>query len=118
MASTRNNNTPGNYCLQQRSIQEAARNIMYTHAPNGEAYRTNLPGNGFGGAHIPTKQLTGNPVDTESFLRGIGANNLVNPLPTFVPELKCVKPVNIFENPAVIMPVPLVVPKNQRPFIP
>ena len=118
MASTRNNNTPGNYCLKQREIKESAQHIMYAHAPNGEAYRTNLPGNGFGGANIPTNKLSGNPVDTESFLRGIGANNLVNPAPTFVPQLKCVKPENIYENPGVIMPVPLVVPKGQRPFIP
>lgn len=118
MASTRNNNTPGNYCLQQRAIKESAQHIMYEHAPNGEAYRTNMPGNGFGGAQIPITKLSRNPIDIESFLRGVGANNLVNPAPVFTPELNCVHSANLFQRPDVIMPVPLVVPNNQRPFIP
>jgi hypothetical protein len=49
-------------------------------------------------------------------LFGINSTNLVNPAPCFTPEIKCLKTANVFKMPDVIMPVPLVVPKDQRPF--
>ena len=38
MASTRNNNTKGNYCLQQRSIRMQREHLEYVHGATGTAY--------------------------------------------------------------------------------
>lgn len=113
MASTRNINNPGNYNLQQRTFSNS---INYNlNDKFGVSNDTTLPGNGFGGEHLPREKLSGNPIDTESFLFGINSTNLVQPSKCFVPNLKSLKSTNIFENPKIIIPEPLVVLNNQRP---
>ena len=116
MASTRNRNTPGNYCLEQREFAQFENYTLYPNSQYGAAYKTELPGNGLLPAQIPWNKLSNNAADTESFLLGINSTNLVNPAPCLTPELKCLKTANVFKMPDVIMPVPLVVPKGQRPF--
>ena len=116
MASTRNKNTPGNYCLEQKEYKESSGYTLYPNSQYGTAYNTRLAGNGLNPGQIPWNKLSYNAADTESFLFGINSTNLVNPAPCFTPELKCLKTANIFKMPDVIMPVPLVVPKGQRPF--
>jgi hypothetical protein len=118
MASTRNNNTPGNYCLQQRQYSDGSHYVMYKNAAQGQAYKTQLPGNGLNPGQLPWNKLSHNPVEIETFLYGINSTNLVNPAPPLTPELTCLTTANIYKTPDVVMPVPLVVPKNQRPFIP
>ena len=46
MASTRNKNTPGNYHLEQKQYQGSNQYNLYTHSQHGEAWNTNLCGNG------------------------------------------------------------------------
>ena len=46
MASTRNNNTPGNYCQQQSAYAHARQETIYKHSAYGEAYDTKWAGNG------------------------------------------------------------------------
>ena len=46
MASTRNKNTPGNYCLDNKQYIDSATYLTYINSPYGEAYNTKLPGNG------------------------------------------------------------------------
>ena len=46
MASTRNNNTPGNYCLQQRSYDESRNYLINANYPHAAAHCTRVPGNG------------------------------------------------------------------------
>ena len=46
MASTRNKNTPGNYCLDQRQNVGQESWQLYKNGANGYAYDTRLPGNG------------------------------------------------------------------------
>jgi hypothetical protein len=116
MASTRNKNTPGNYCLQLRQDRAIENWELYKHGANGEAYDTRLPGNGLNPAQLPGSLLSYNSTDIESFLFGINATNLVNPAPPLTPELKCLKTANLFKTPAVIMPIPQAIPKYQRPF--
>ena len=116
MASTRNKNTSGNYCLDQRQNTGSEAWQLYKNGANGQAYDTKLPGNGLNPGQLPWSKLSYNPADIESFLFGINSTNLVNPAPCLTPELKCLKTVNVFKMPDVIMPVPLVVPKGQRPF--
>jgi hypothetical protein len=116
MASTRNRNTPGNYCLEQREYRQSETYTLYPNSQYGAAFNTRLPGNGLMPAQIPWNKLSYNAADTESFLFGINATNLVNPAPPLTPELKCLQTANIFKTGPVIMPVPQAIPKYQRPF--
>jgi hypothetical protein len=118
MASTRNKNTAGNYCLDQRQYSQIQNWALYENSSSGKAYDTKLAGNGFNPGQMPWSTLSHNPADIESFLFGINATNLVTPAPCLTPELKCLGSANLFKKQDIIMPVPLVVPKNQRPFIP
>ena len=116
MASTRNKNTPGNFCLflkQNYGIEDWQ---LYKNGANGIAYDTRLPGNGLNPAQIPWNQLSHNAVDIETFLFGINSTNLVNPAPPLTPELKCLKTANVYESKPVIMPIPQAIPKFQRPM--
>lgn len=116
MASTRNINTPGNYCMQQREFKESENYTLYPNSQYGAAYNTRLAGNGLLPAQIPWNKLSHNAADTESFLFGINSTNLVNPAPCFYPEIAKLDSVNIFEKQATLIPEPLVVRKDQRPF--
>ena len=116
MASTRNKNTPGNYCLDTKQYTDSSIYTTYINSPYGEAFNTQLPGNGLNPAQIPWNKLSYNAADTESFLLGINSTNLVNPAPCFVPEITKLASTNIYEKGPVFIPEPLVIEKNQRPF--
>jgi len=116
MASTRNRNTPGNYCLEQRQYKNFENYTLYPNSQYGAAYNTNLPGNGLLPAQIPWNKLSYNAPDTESFLLGINSTNLVNPTGCFVPEITKLSSTNIFDKTPTYIPEPLVIEKNQRPF--
>ena len=116
MASTRNINTPGNYCLEQREYKHFENYTLYPHSQYGTAYSTRLPGNGVNPGNIPWSKLSYNPVDTESFLFGINSTNLVKPQGVFVPEIASLQTQNFFERGPTYIPEPLVVVKDQRPW--
>ena len=116
MASTRNKNTPGNYCLEQREYNHSEQYTLYKNSQYGEAYNTKLAGNGLNPGQMPWNTLSYNAPDVESFLLGINSTNLVTPAPVFVPELKCLKSANVFEKGPTFIPEPLVIEKNQRPY--
>ena len=116
MASTRNNNTPGNYCLQQRSYQQASQETIYKHSAYGEPYSTKWAGNGLNPGQLPWNTMSKNAPDIESFLFGINSTNLVNPQPALTPEIKQLSTANVFEKEPTYIPQPLVMEKNQRPF--
>lgn len=116
MASTRNNNTRSDYCLQQRSITEARNYIDYKYGAFGRAYNNGLPALGITPSHMPREAFSFNSVQIESALFGINSTNLVNPQAPVQPQLKCLPQVNYFDRMQVYMPDPLVVQTNQRPF--
>jgi hypothetical protein len=116
MASTRNTNTPGNYALEQKQYEHSENYTLYPNSQYGAAYNTNFVGNGLLPGQIPANKLSYNAADTESFLFGINSTNLVNPAPTFTPELKNICSANIFKRDPTYIPEPLVIQKNQRPF--
>jgi len=116
MSSTRNKNTPGNYFLEEREYKLSQNYALYPNSQYGTAYNTQLPGVGLLPAQIPGNQLSQNSSDIESFLFGINSTNLVNPAPTFTPELKTICSLNIFKKDPTYIPEPLVIQKNQRPF--
>ena len=96
MASTRNKNTPGNYCLDQKQYTDSSAWSLYANGANGEAYDTRLAGNGLNPGQLPWTTLSYNSADIESFLFGINSTNLVNPAPCLTPELKNLKMANGF----------------------
>jgi hypothetical protein len=116
MASTRNRNTPGNYCLEQREYLQSATYTLYPNSQYGAAYNTRLPGDGLLAGQVPWNKLSHNAADTESFLFGINSTNLVNPAPCFVPEITKLDSANVFNKGPTFIPEPLVIEKNQRPF--
>ncbi len=118
MASTRNKNTPGNYVLDNKKNTQSETWRLYENAANGSAYNTNFAGNGFIQGPMPSNKLSNNAADIESFLFGINSTNLVNPAAPLSPELKTITQKDLYAKSNIIMPVPLVVLKNQRPFMP
>ena len=112
MASTRNKNTAINYNLEQRCYQTKD---TYTRL-YGDSYQTNLSGNGLIHGNLPREQLSGNPINTESFLFGINSTNLVNPAPTFNPEMNTLSQVHIFDKGQTFMPEPFICETGQRPL--
>ena len=116
MTSTRNNNTPGNYLLEQRNYELSQAYESYKHSQYGKAYHTALPALGFNPSHMPRGTFVENPIDVESALFGINSTNLVKPQEPVVPLVKTVPTVCFFNTQALIMPNPLVIENKQRPF--
>jgi hypothetical protein len=115
MASTRNKNSRGDYCLEQRAFEQQIHyttNQEYAFAP-----RTMNPGAGLLQGRLPDTSLSGNPKDIESFLFGIGSTNLVEPQAPVNPELKHLPELSIVDRKVpLIMPKELITEKDQRPF--
>ena len=60
--------------------------------------------------------LSQNASDIESTLFGIGSTNLVKQQPPVKPRLKTIPMKQFFQRTPMIMPKPLVIEHNQRPF--
>ena len=116
MASTRNNNTPGNYCLQQSSYKDSLNYFEYKNAQQGCAYKNALPSLGITPSHMPREAFSKNSVQIESSLFGINSTNLVNPEKPILPKLIKLPEVSYFEKIQTFMPEPIVINNNQRPF--
>ena len=114
MASTRSRNTPGDYCVEQRSYQQQS---SYTTDRNyAFATPTLLAGDGLLAGQVPDTELSGNPKDIESFLFGIGASNLVAPQTPVNPELKFIPSLSIMNKPQLFMPADLIIQNDQRQY--
>lgn len=119
MASTRNINYHGNYCLEQKQNTDTAGYTLYPYSQYGSAYKTSIPGNGVCPGQIPGSNLSHNAIEIESFLFGIGSTNLVTPGPSFVTaRMAPLDQVHFFEKTSpTLIPRPLVIQKSQRPPI-
>lgn len=116
MASTRNNNTPGNYEQQQIGITKQYDSRMYIHSSNGQASSCNFAGDGLVHGRMAARDLASNSCDIESFLFGIGSTNLVNPLPPVVPEIHSLKSLHVIDRIPMALPRDLQVEAKQRPY--
>ena len=112
MASTRNNNTPGNYKMEQRA------NTMFSdyNSQYGKAYKNETPAVGIIHGHMPRETLSRNPIEIESMLFGINSTNLVNPKQEPTPKLINLPERKFFDRPKLFMPLPLVIEDKQRPL--
>lgn len=116
MVSTRNKNTSNNYCLEQNINTQQLNYIHYKYSQYGQSYQNNIPALGITPSHMPRDTLSYNPVDIETYLFGIGSTDLVNKRETIRPDLRKVETISYFDRIQMIMPEPLIVEKNQRPF--
>ena len=114
MASTRNKNSISDYKHEIRSYTNAS-NYM-TYEQSGKAPTNHFAGNGLLMGRMASENLSSNACDIESQLFGIGSTNLVNPQKHIQPKLHDVKSLNIIDRDSVIIPEPLIVEKNQRPY--
>jgi|LakMenE18May11ns_1017448.scaffolds.fasta_scaffold9948389_2 hypothetical protein len=112
MASTRDINQPGDYVLEQFALDKQ-RNYM-PYGAYATPPQTMFAGDGLLNGKVGNTQLAKNAVDIETFLYGIGANNLVKPKAPVVPEIKTLKSLNIIDRLPVILPEPLVIEPAQR----
>ena len=116
MTSTSNRNYNGNYEAEQRQYRDHLAYQHYLH--NGQAYNNNLPGIGLLPGKIYSANLSRNNIDIESFLRGTGSVNLVEPDATSLnvkPDLIDLDSLNIHDKLPVILPKDLIIEKNVRP---
>ena len=116
MASTRNKNTLGDYKLEQRNNTEIREYNTYENSAYGAAQQTNFAGDGLLMGRIAAVQLSNNSCDIESQLFGIGSTNLVIPKEFVEPSIKSLQSLTIIDRLPVLVPEPLVVEKNQRPY--
>jgi len=113
---TRPRNLPANYCLQQREYKLSNQYAMYQNSANGIPLHPAIPTLGYTPSHMNRGVFSHNPVQIESSLFGINANNLVNPQPPVYPELKELHFKPFFETLPLLVPAPLAVDPLQRPF--
>ena len=116
MSSTRNRNMRSDYCLQQRENILVNNYNSYKNSQYGSAYKPSIPTLGITPSHMPRDILSNNSIDIESSLFGINSSNLVQQNKPVEPQLKSIPYSNYFDRIELIMPKPLVVEKNQRPF--
>jgi hypothetical protein len=115
MASTRNINTQSDYKLEQRNFElfEAYNNQSPYY---GKSYMPATPNCGLAPPKFSINERSHNGVDIESQLRGIDSTNLVKPKQEVVPNMKNIPEVVFYDRMQMILPDPLVVEKNQRPY--
>ena len=116
MTSKRNKNTSQNYCLEQRDNNLANTYTHFMNSSYGNAYTNALPCVGITPSHMPRNTLYHNPIEIESFLFGIGSTNLVQNSTPITPQLKSVPTVSYFDRLPLIIPEPLIIQSDQRPF--
>jgi hypothetical protein len=118
MASTRNKNTVGDYQLETRQNLLFLDSMLYKNSAWGVTETTHHAGDGVFAPRIPYTELAYNGVDIETNLRGIRMTDLTNPYKEeFIPQLKPLKSLSMYQKPGVVMPLPLVVETKQRPQI-
>lgn len=115
MTDTRKKAWRGDYEDEQR-----VNDYCYQYYYNQERFfakpeYTYLPGDGIVGAKISYRDLANNPIDIDSYLRGIRSADMVNTPFTAVPDLRNVQSLNFYQKHKPVVPEPLVIERNQRP---
>lgn len=113
MASSRNKNSIGNYKHEMIQLEKTRMHTYYTGSSIHQT--TTYPGDGLLGCRNPNLALSNNYADIETDLFGIGSTNLVAPRIPQAFTFQTFKVLDIQERSPVIMPLPLVVNKNNRP---
>lgn len=116
MAGTRNRNTPGDYKLEQNNNTGIITYNTYKNSAYGAPQQSNFAGDGLLMGRITADQLSNNYCDIESQLFGIGSTNLVMPKGETIPDIRKHQSLSIIDRLPLVVPQPLVVEGNQRPY--
>jgi len=116
MASTRNKNSQGNYQLEQSQYRTTRNYNSFENSSCGSAYITSIPDIGIIPSKVSPYHFSSNPIDIENMLFGINSTNLVKHSPKMIPQLHTPRTSVFFQRQIVIMPKPLVIEPNQRPY--
>jgi hypothetical protein len=116
MTSTRNKNTRGDYALEQKSYFLGSEYNHFENSSFGAPYKSAIPEIGYTPSKMSCDEWSSNAIDIESELRGIGTTNLVNGYQKVVPEYKSLNFKPYFRYVPLIMPKPLVIENEQRPY--
>lgn len=76
---SRNNNTQENYNLEQRRNRQLYNYQFFENSSCGPAFTTHIQGNGLGIAKLHPKDLSVNYIEVDSYLKGIGSCDFVQP---------------------------------------
>jgi len=117
MTSTRNKNDRGNYKAEECGREDQRLYLMYQNQGNGKAYSNHFAGDGLLPGRMGTMPLSHNFADIDSFLKGTGSTNLVNPMNPIEPQFKTLESLAIIDKIPVILPKPLTHELNQRPLL-
>ena len=115
MTSTRNNNMPGDYCLQQKAYDKGSAYLL--DKSKRIAYHSTLPCPGVNAGMVPNTVLAHNPTDIESSLFGINSSNLVTPQKPVQPNIKNLDMLSFAPRLHPYVPEPLIIENCQRPAI-
>jgi len=116
MASTRDINSKGNYCLEQKKNVSALNNLTYYNGASGHATRPAFPELYLQG-NMPPDNFSHNSTDIESALFGISSTNLVKERDVVDPDFKNLPTISFFDRQEVITKENVKELKGQRPFI-
>jgi hypothetical protein len=116
MSSTRSRNTPGDYKAENNINNNNVDYLINKGYSYGQPMTTYFPGNGLLPGRVASENLSYNNIDIETQLFGIGSTNMVTPKLEQNAEIKSIQSLSIINKIPIIIPEPLVVQKNQRPF--
>lgn len=116
MASTRNLNNPEDYKMRQKMYRDKLNYLTDKKNMYGVPQESHFAGDGLLMGRIASENLAFNACDVESMLFGIGSTNLENPQPEVVPDTRYMQSLSIMDKMPLLMPEPLIVHKNQRPY--
>ena len=116
MASTRNKNSRGDYKLEQDQYRMIRDYSSFKNSSYGSAYVTTIPDIGIIPSRVAPHHFSKNPIEIENMLFGINSTNLVEHITKITPQLRTPRTSVFFQRPTIIMPKPLVIEPNQRPY--
>jgi hypothetical protein len=116
MASTRNRNSKGDYRAENNINNNKVDYYTNKSYSYGQPVTSYFPGDGILQGRVASENLSFNNVDIETQLFGIGSTNLVTPKAFENPQIRILKSLSIIDKGSVIIPEPLVVHKDQRPY--
>tara|TARA_Y100000768_G_C23651604_1_gene528853 strand:+ start:59 stop:427 length:369 start_codon:yes stop_codon:yes gene_type:complete len=121
MASTRNKNTKGDYLQEQESNRQNFLYRTYEHSQYGkpcnflDVYK--LPNNTSSTRAIAQESLSYNPIEIESYLKGISATNLEISQSKLNPRLKEFSSIKMHDNVSLLLPNQIKTDQKQRPLL-
>ena len=121
MASTRNRNTKEDYLQERISSTKNFSYTTYQHSQYGKPDSFlnvyNLPESTQSTRAVGLETLSHNPIDIDSFLKGISSTNLENPKPKTSVNLKEHSSIKFYDRVPFMLPQEIKTDQKQRPLL-